>query len=444
MRKKRISKTISIHFVLGITIILCMVFLSIGFSAFTSNLSVNEISAEINIQRDIRITNMSVSSLSGSATSRYEEFETSSLKSNITLPSQSSSVTYEVSITNIGNVKMGILSIDGLPNNLDVSLTNYSLTEPLCDNNNPNNCKLGSVTTFLITIGYKSGGYSAGNTSYNLDLSFNFKQAYSITYVGFNNTTGLPTSILSGETKVITFNNTNGIPYLVDIVNANKSYASPVVTITNAIGDVTVTRILGITYTLNGGVNPSDQVVSFLTSSPETILNASHPHDATFDGWYQNSGFTGTSVTSTSGFTNDLALYAKWIGDIPNTTYSNTNYRFTANNVSSGIVLNTFISGTQYHYSHTAKTTINSVTLYVDYYSSNKSGGLTCQIASGSNTGTTSISFQASQRNGSTNGTITLSNPIQVGEEYTISCTEKSGDNNNKIKVQGFAFIINP
>ena len=35
-------------------------------------------------------------------------------------------------------------------------------------------------------------------------------------------------------------------------------------------------------------------------------------------------------------------------------------------------------------------------------------------------------------------------NSIQIGEEYTISCTSKSGDNNNKIKVQGFAFIINP
>ena len=34
-------------------------------------------------------------------------------------------------------------------------------------------------------------------------------------------------------------------------------------------------------------------------------------------------------------------------------------------------------------------------------------------------------------------------NSIHVGEEYTISRTQKSGDN-NKIKVKGFEFIINP
>ena len=81
---------------------------------------------------------------------------------------------------------MGILSIDNIPSNLDASLTNYTLTEPLCDDSNPNSCSLGSVTTFLITIGYKSGSFSSGNTSYNLDLSFNFKQAYTISFTDKN------------------------------------------------------------------------------------------------------------------------------------------------------------------------------------------------------------------------------------------------------------------
>ena len=46
-----------------------------------------------------------------------------------------------------------------------------------------------------------------------------------------------------------------------------------------------------------------------------------------------------------------------------------------------------------------------------------------------------SVGFSAISRNIEIDGV--------SAEEYTISCTQKSGDN-NKIKVKGFAFIINP
>ena len=74
-------------------------------------------------------------------------------------------------------------------------------------------------------------------------------------------------------------------------------------------------RSYSITYNVNNGTNNANNPNSFAVSNPVTILDPTRTN-CYFDGWYLNSSFTGNPVTSTSGFTSDIVLYAKWLVDI--------------------------------------------------------------------------------------------------------------------------------
>ncbi len=69
-----------------------------------------------------------------------------------------------------------------------------------------------------------------------------------------------------------------------------------------------------ITYHLDGGTNPNNQPDTYLNGS-STPIYAATKTNFTFDGWYDNSGFLGNQITSTSGKTGNLNLYAKWISN---------------------------------------------------------------------------------------------------------------------------------
>ena len=92
---------------------------------------------------------------------------------------------------------------------------------------------MGVEKTLHITISYKESGFDENNITYPLDLSFDFKRIYTITYNGFTSTAGLPTSILEDDTKTITFNNTTGIPSNVLVTGATKNYISPTLILSN-------------------------------------------------------------------------------------------------------------------------------------------------------------------------------------------------------------------
>lgn len=508
------------HFGIEITsfmIMLVVLFLSIAYSAFSINLNVDEISALVRVKKDIRITNIVPTNMANNAVSSYEEYDVSRINSNISLPNSNSSVTYNIAITNIGNVEMGILNISGLPSNLKYSISNYNLKDVLCDSNDTTKCKLGAITTLVLTIEYAENGYNINNTDYEIILEFDFRRVYQISYTGFSSVSGLPTSILEDESKTITFSNTNGIPYDVDVENATGSYSSPTLTLSNASNNVAINRYYHINYILNGGTNsnsnpdkflatdnitlvsPSysgntfegwydnggftgsvitniqnrnsditlyakwaadviaynisyvlnggtqanNQVTSFYLSNPQTILAPTNTHDATFGGWYQNSGFTGDEITSTSQLSGNTTLNAKWESNIANTTFSTATNRFTASGVS-GVSLRNFTATGSYEYTqNSANTTINSVKVYVTYSSSNKTATVTCQVNSGT-ARTTSISLNTGQNNAIAEGTISMGTAIQPGSSYTVSCTSFTGDNNGKVKINGFEFLINP
>ncbi len=76
-----------------------------------------------------------------------------------------------------------------------------------------------------------------------------------------------------------------------------------------------------ITYTLNGGVAPSPDNSKTYTIEDEVIFKSPTRQGYTFEGWYENSSFTGNPITSIPvGSTGDKQLYAKWTKVEPEVT----------------------------------------------------------------------------------------------------------------------------
>ncbi len=281
-RNKGKEKKLNSTLLITILVLFCCVLLSLGFSSFQANLDISGIGAYFRIQKDIRITNISASSFASSAYTNWEEFNVSNINASIVLPNQNSTVTYDIPVINVGNVEMGILDITGLPNNLTYSISNYNLKDTLCDDTNTNQCKLGSTTTLQVTIGYAPNGYNSSNITYNVNMDFDFRQVYSLNYVGFSNTSSLPSTILDGETKNITFTNSTGIPADTTVTNASATYSSPTLTLSNASDNVVVTRKFSVTYVdftgdtsgLISRIGPEGGTIAFnsTTGIPEFVL----------------------------------------------------------------------------------------------------------------------------------------------------------------------------
>jgi len=135
-------------------IIAVISFLTIGYSAFTNQLNIDDLLAYFRAEANIRITNISVEGAEGDAISYSEEYGKQTILSEITLPNENSSVTYKIEVTNFGGTYMVISDINGLQDNLEYSLDNYELNNVICDDNNE--CNLGITKNIYLTIKHKN------------------------------------------------------------------------------------------------------------------------------------------------------------------------------------------------------------------------------------------------------------------------------------------------
>ncbi|MBO4245723.1 MAG: InlB B-repeat-containing protein [Bacilli bacterium] len=186
MKKKYKDRNNYIYLVAVVTI-LTIVFLTIGFSDSTIYGNIDNIGARVRIQRDIRITEVTINNALNNAVSSWETENVKTVAAGISLPDNNSQITYNVKVMNIGNMEAVISNISGLPGNLTYTLNNYNLNDVLCDDNNSSQCKLGSVTTIAITIKYAANGYNSSNTDYNIALDFTFDYTVdSVAKIGAN------------------------------------------------------------------------------------------------------------------------------------------------------------------------------------------------------------------------------------------------------------------
>ena len=190
--------------------------LTIGYTAFGTQLFVSEIVADVRIESDIRITNVEFVSANNGGINDLN-YDVDSVIGNINLESASSTITLQVSITNFGNQEMGIWNITGLSNNLVKTLDGYTIQDKLCDGTGA--CMLGSTTTFNITIGYDS--YDTVTKDHEMRLDFEFREIHQITYTGISG--NYPTSIIDGGSLTFT-TSTNVVPKIVAFTESGDRF----------------------------------------------------------------------------------------------------------------------------------------------------------------------------------------------------------------------------
>lgn len=287
-----------------------VIFLTVGYSAFLDDLSIASSTARAREYRDIMVTGVT-SSTSG-ATVTNLDYDPDSIFNEATL-SQNGTITYTVTVKNLGEDPMAIYSIDtsGLPSDLRiVSTSGYDFTnkEKICDDDNSSLCTLNATRTITIVIGYNN--YVSDSTVYNINIGFEFVKIYDVTYNNITVGNNYPTHAYHGKTFTVTFQ--NDIPYAVELSqNFQKTYSNNTLTVQNPTSGFAINRYYHITYNLDGGTQAANQPDRYLAGNSVTLLDPTKT-DYTFGGWYDNSSFTGSAITSTNGRSGDLVLYAKW------------------------------------------------------------------------------------------------------------------------------------
>ncbi len=155
---------------LPIILIGSVLFLSIGFSAFSSNLVISDIKASVRSTKNIRVTSFYALDSANEGRSLWEEYDVNKVITEVSLPNANSSVTYMVEVTNLDSKLMMIEDIEGLPNNVTYELVDYTLKDRLCDNNN--HCNLGAKTNFKIILKNEDGSTIDDSIVAKLELKF--------------------------------------------------------------------------------------------------------------------------------------------------------------------------------------------------------------------------------------------------------------------------------
>ena len=311
MANKRVKMITKKYYLFLLLLFIATIFMGVGYASLFGVLATIDGEAKVLTQDVVHISNASYSSDNNAvvASSSINSYFGTTLDSTITLGNNSSStITYSITIVNDTNDDYIFTGTSFDPdfydnNNITFSISGLSTGYQL----NSNGSK-----TFTITFSYT--GSNTSNPVLNSYISFDFEKYYTITYTHIN-TSGhnYPTYILDSETsKSFTFS--GDVPADVSItptVNYSYNASTGVLTLNNVKTNITIDRYYSITYNLDGGTNDPDNPSKYLHGAVLTI-SAATKANSTFDGWFDNSGFTGNAITSTNGLSGNLTLYAKW------------------------------------------------------------------------------------------------------------------------------------
>lgn len=294
-----------------IIVVILVLSISVGYSAFGSEMSISNIVSQVRVKSDVRVTSVVYSSNTANGMSTYDDYSISSIVAGVNLPSAESTITYKVSVTNFGNVEMGVSDITGLPENLTYSLSEYSLKEMICDDSN--SCTNGSIKSFYITIGYASAdAFDALMTNFDIRLNFEFKKFYMVTIdenlYSIDNGSYASGFILYGATAGENGLG-NGIPaYIMEGETLSFSFPSP------APEEISVYKdnimISSSLYTYDSGNFVLDNVDADILIGPPVMLynlikDATNGLDTNIDFSKVSTTSNGRGVNTLSGTEND-------------------------------------------------------------------------------------------------------------------------------------------
>lgn len=117
-RKKRINLVV-------VALFIAVCFLSIGFSAYNDSMNITNAMATVTPDAKIQVTGASFDTSTNGGVNNMFDYTDNTLTGSIDLPNSNSTVTYEVVITNLGNVEVGLASITNLDPRLTYEITGY-------------------------------------------------------------------------------------------------------------------------------------------------------------------------------------------------------------------------------------------------------------------------------------------------------------------------------
>ena len=402
----------------GIMLVMIIILFTVGYSAFADEMSISGAVATVTPDPKILITSVTTTSNGATVSTTNHTFD--SISSSVSMPNNST-VTYTVEVSNFGNEPMAIYAINDtyLPDDLKIlNISGYNVGDKICDNNDSTRCTLNAVKTFTITVGYDN--YTA-NQVHQINLNFEFVRTYDVTYNRITNN-NYPAVAYDGKPFQVTF--TGDVPVDIIVTPAhNYSYQNGVLSIPNVTDNITINRYYSITYNLNSGTQANNQVTKYLYGDSLTILDPTRT-DYVFQGWYENSSFTGNAISSTNGLDRDLVLYAKW-GVIYSITYvditDSNNYPSTI--ISSNTYTQTFTTAP-----NGVSVTMGGNTLTIDTDFTYSNGTLTIPNVQGNLVITATTGGMGTPTNPYEDTTTTVYNPADVPANSTIIYTEVPGE----------------
>ena len=163
-------------------------FQTVAYSAFSATIKITG-DSYARVDADIRITNISVLETTENSISEFEDFNKESTKIQVNLPSQNSSITYEITITNKSSNDYLLTSIEEQNNtntNVEYKIEEIEILDSITKN---------STRKFLLILNNKSG-YTNQTATLNLKYIFEVdKVTPPIITGGFENWTSTPRNI---------------------------------------------------------------------------------------------------------------------------------------------------------------------------------------------------------------------------------------------------------
>ena len=221
-------------------VIIC---LSVGFSSFQNNLTIDGALANVRIDKDVRIMGVQVNSVND-AVSNYEDYNVSNIDCGVSLNSSDSYVIYDVNVYNLGNVYTAISSLEIDNDNLKAEFVNYNLGDKIC---NEDKCTLGVNKVIQVKVSYADGKYDSSNVSQEFVIRFTFGVVYSASYVGFDDTSGFNTVAVEGMefTSSFTYDASKSLSVTMNGKSLSSgtgyTYNNGVFTIPSVQGDIVIT-----------------------------------------------------------------------------------------------------------------------------------------------------------------------------------------------------------
>ncbi len=252
--------------VLTILILMIMVttLLSFAYASMSATSRIENIMASVTPPGNAVISDISLFGTENGGTSTAFNYNKSKIYGSIVLPNANSSVTYEVDATVLFGTEMKISSITGLANNLTYELSNYTLGDPLCNQNNE--CAYGATDKINITIEYAENGYDSNNTEYSFNMDFLFEEVDYVARIGNNrystlqaaidsvtaNNTEVTINLLKSTSEVLTIDANKNIKLNIGEFTISNYQGNPVIT-----NDGTLTIINGTitSNTAQGAIN---------------------------------------------------------------------------------------------------------------------------------------------------------------------------------------------